>query len=65
MFSFATTQSCMLSRIAFGLNKSRSPTSIQIRIGLGVILRDEMLVKFPCSVRCLRIVRPLLVDERS
>ena len=30
---FATTQSCMSSRMTFGLNKSRSPTCIQMRMG--------------------------------
>ena len=33
MFSLATTQSCMSSRITFGFSRSRSPTSIQRRIG--------------------------------
>ena len=51
MFSLATTQSCIPSRMALGLKRSRSPTSIQMRIGSVGLFGDEVFVKFPRAVR--------------
>jgi len=60
MFSLATTQSCMLSRMTFALRLSLSPTSIQMRSGLAGVW-DEVFMEFPCAVGCLGVRRPLLV----
>ena len=61
MASFAVTQSCMWSSMTLGLSRSLSPTSIQIRIGFGRRVGDEVFGKLKGTVRRFGMVRPLLI----
>ena len=59
------TQSCMSSRITFGLSRSRSPTSIQMRIGFAGLFGMSVRWIFPGAARRLRVPRPLLIHARA